>query len=145
MGEEQDPWVGYTQLEQNFSMFWGISVMLYEATLISDQSKFDTWFASCRPNVSNPDGNASVKVPIDNPIVTCTQGDPNPTKHGLTAQEVLGFGLFNNGGTGIRQPGNPSCAGCHGPIQNIPILPAIPNPLPALVSPLLTEAAFRQA
>ncbi len=28
-------------IENNFSMFFGIAVMLYEATLISDQSPFD--------------------------------------------------------------------------------------------------------
>ena len=33
---------GYTQMEQNFSMFWGISIMLYRQTLISDRSEFDT-------------------------------------------------------------------------------------------------------
>jgi cytochrome c peroxidase len=35
------PLAGYTQLELNFSMFWGISVMLYESTLVSDDSPFD--------------------------------------------------------------------------------------------------------
>jgi cytochrome c peroxidase len=37
---------GYTQMETNMSMFWGISIMLYEATLISDQSAFDSLLAS---------------------------------------------------------------------------------------------------
>ncbi|MCC3244448.1 hypothetical protein LG047_03780 [Methylocystis sp. WRRC1] len=32
---------GYTQMENNFSMFWGLAVMLYEASLISNQSEFD--------------------------------------------------------------------------------------------------------
>jgi cytochrome c peroxidase len=32
---------GYTHAELNFSMFWGISIMLYESTLISDQSPYD--------------------------------------------------------------------------------------------------------
>ena len=32
---------GYTQMETNFSMFWGISIMLYEASLISNQSEYD--------------------------------------------------------------------------------------------------------
>jgi cytochrome c peroxidase len=31
----------FSQAELNFSMFWGIAVMLYEATLISDDSPFD--------------------------------------------------------------------------------------------------------
>ncbi|HXE14082.1 MAG TPA: cytochrome c peroxidase [Bryobacteraceae bacterium] len=33
---------GYTQMETNFSMFWGISIMMYESTLVSDQSEYDT-------------------------------------------------------------------------------------------------------
>ena len=33
---------GFTQMETNFSMFWGIAIMLYESTLVSDQSEFDT-------------------------------------------------------------------------------------------------------
>jgi len=37
---------GYTQMETNMSMFWGLSILLYEATLISDQSEFDTLLAS---------------------------------------------------------------------------------------------------
>lgn len=37
---------GYTQMETNMSMFWGIAILLYEATLISDQSEFDTLLAS---------------------------------------------------------------------------------------------------
>lgn len=32
---------GYTQMEANFSLFWGLSVMLYESTLISGETPFD--------------------------------------------------------------------------------------------------------
>jgi len=52
----QDP-NGYTQMEVNFPMFWGIAVMLYESTLVSNQSEFDrvgvTDAASCL--TSGPD------------------------------------------------------------------------------------------
>ena len=34
---------GYTQIEQNFSLFWGLSIMLYESSLIPDDSRFDRW------------------------------------------------------------------------------------------------------
>ena len=37
---------GYTQMESNFSMFWGIAIMMYESTLISDQSEYDGLLAS---------------------------------------------------------------------------------------------------
>jgi cytochrome c peroxidase len=50
---------GYTQMEINFPMFWGIAIMLYELTLVSDQSEFDTYgvtnAASCF-NVTSPTG-----------------------------------------------------------------------------------------
>ncbi|MFZ9090687.1 MAG: cytochrome-c peroxidase, partial [Planctomycetaceae bacterium] len=34
---------GYTHMEANFSLFWGLSVMLYEATLVSDESPYDQY------------------------------------------------------------------------------------------------------
>jgi cytochrome c peroxidase len=37
---------GYTQMEINFPMFWGIAIMLYEATLVSDQSELDSLLVS---------------------------------------------------------------------------------------------------
>lgn len=35
------PGEGYTQMEANFSLFWGIAVAQYQATLISDDAKYD--------------------------------------------------------------------------------------------------------
>ncbi len=32
---------GYTQMEHNFSLFWGLSIQAYEAMLVSDDSAFD--------------------------------------------------------------------------------------------------------
>ena len=34
-------WTQYTLAEYNFSLFWGLSVQMYESTLVSDQSKLD--------------------------------------------------------------------------------------------------------
>ncbi len=34
---------GYRQIEANFSLFWGLAIQLYEATLISDDSRFDRY------------------------------------------------------------------------------------------------------
>ncbi|MEZ0231142.1 MAG: cytochrome-c peroxidase [Planctomycetota bacterium] len=31
----------FTQMEANFALFWGLSIQLYEATLVSDQTPFD--------------------------------------------------------------------------------------------------------
>ena len=32
---------GYTQMENNFPLFWGLAIQLYESTLVSDDSPFD--------------------------------------------------------------------------------------------------------
>ncbi len=57
----------YTLMEENFSLFWGIAVMLYESTLVSDQTPFDKYM-----------GNATTP--------------PDFTK--LTAQQINGMSLF---------------------------------------------------
>ena len=74
---------GAAQVEHNFSLFWGLSIMLYEHTLISDQSRFD----SCNPRVAAG-------------VATC-QNEPT-----LTPQELQGFALFNNFGRS-------ACSTCH--------------------------------
>jgi cytochrome c peroxidase len=48
------PKTGFTQAEMNFSMFWGVAIMAYEATLISDKSKFDEMLDANRIVVGAP-------------------------------------------------------------------------------------------
>jgi cytochrome c peroxidase len=36
---------GFTQMEANFALFFGLAVQLFEATLVSDQTPFDHWLA----------------------------------------------------------------------------------------------------
>ncbi len=38
---QADPVNGFSQMERNFSFFWGLAVQEYEAILVSDRSKFD--------------------------------------------------------------------------------------------------------
>lgn len=45
-GELVEDAAGYSQMESNWSLFWGLSILLYEATLISDQSEFDALVAA---------------------------------------------------------------------------------------------------
>jgi cytochrome c peroxidase len=33
----------YSQMEYNFSMFWGLAIQMYESTLVSDNSRFDQY------------------------------------------------------------------------------------------------------
>lgn len=58
---------GYLQMEMNFSMFWGLAIMLYESTLVSDQSELDSLLAAGRltmtpsfvPGPNGPIGNCA--------------------------------------------------------------------------------------
>ena len=34
---------GFTQMENNFSLFWGVAIMMYESTLVSDNTPFDQY------------------------------------------------------------------------------------------------------
>jgi cytochrome c peroxidase len=34
---------GYTQMEANFSLFWGLAIQMYESTLVSDDTPFDRY------------------------------------------------------------------------------------------------------
>lgn len=34
---------GYTHMEANFSLYWGLAIMMYEATLVSDDTPFDRY------------------------------------------------------------------------------------------------------
>ncbi|MGZ8214541.1 MAG: hypothetical protein ACXWTP_08585, partial [Methylosarcina sp.] len=139
----------YSQMAINFSLFWGLAIQMYEATLVSDQSPFDTWFAACRPVVTNPTSTAAANrniVPITNPTVQCRAPgsttvdagiDPTALVPGFGAQEVLGFGVFNNGGVGIRDAGSPACSGCH-PVTGTNVAD------PALLTfPVFSEAQFQ--
>lgn len=62
---------GYTQMEANFSLYWGLAIMMYESTLISDETPFDKLV-----------GDASVP------------SDPNA----LTPKQLRGMGVFRGKG-----------------------------------------------
>jgi cytochrome c peroxidase len=90
-----DP-TGYTQMEINFPMFWGLAIMLYESTLISNQSEFDTLVAGNHLTFPNRFG--------------CTA---DATVDPLLARGcAMFFGIpgapIPGGGTGV------GCAFCHG-------------------------------
>ena len=112
---------GYTQMETNFSMFWGISIMLYESTLVSGQSEYDSLIGSgdlVVPSVGNInlDCQASVNV------------DP------LLARGCKLFNRFPFGpppADGVRGVG---CAFCHGG----PIFTEIAKPAGTTFTPFLT-------
>jgi cytochrome c peroxidase len=102
----QDP-TGYTQEQLNFSMFWGISIMMYEATLISNQSEYDNLIASGALKVG---GSLS---PIPGLPIGCLAGTPTS---GPAADPLLvrGCQLFH--AVPFLPPPNQGagCILCHG-------------------------------
>ena len=83
--------------EVNFSLFWGLSVMLYEATLVSDDSPFDRFLDSGRTSEAALI-EAAARISADLPGVTW-------------ANILQGFALFEQPlaplGNGV------GCIGCH--------------------------------
>ena len=43
----------YSQMEYNFSMFWGVAIQMYESTLVSDSSRFDQFMEGNRTALSS--------------------------------------------------------------------------------------------
>jgi len=66
-----DDFDGYTQMETNFSLYWGLAIMMYESTLVSDETPFDKLV-----------GNAGHA----------------PDYKALTTQQLRGLGLFRGKG-----------------------------------------------
>lgn len=83
---------GYTQMESNWSMFWGLSILLYEATLISDQSEFDSLVAA--GDISFP--NCATRANVD-PLLA-------------RGCKLFFRGTFGTPADGIRGAG---CSACH--------------------------------
>lgn len=91
--------VGYTQMEHNFPMFFGIAIMLYEATLVSDQAPYDA-FVRANPELQNATveevENENEGLPLANATVTFVPG--------FGQRELLGLDVFMNKG---------QCIACH--------------------------------
>lgn len=91
----------HKQMAQNFSLFFGVAVMLYERTLISFNSKFDR----CDPATIDPDGRGG---PL--PAVTSCQNPSVANEDKFTDEEFAGFEAFR--GFGRQNAGR--CIICHG-------------------------------
>jgi len=83
----------YTLIQYNFSLFFGIAVQLYEATLIADDTPWDR-FRREHPSASDPDLNPWTNV--------------NPTH--ISRLALFGAHLFNDR---TRGPANVRCSNCH--------------------------------
>ncbi|MGI9435568.1 MAG: hypothetical protein ACR2Q4_12195, partial [Geminicoccaceae bacterium] len=93
---------GYSQMEQNFSLFFGLAIMIYESELVSDQSLFDEAGAKGCFITLPPTGGPPRQV-----VRAACVADGT-----LTQKEADGFELFSNFG-----PRSGGCLACHnGPL-----------------------------
>jgi cytochrome c peroxidase len=101
----------YTMMEANFSLFWGLSIMMYEATLVANDSPMDQYLDTGRSNAA----------PIDL-VVAHVQTDFQSAFPGttLTTNDILnGLALFElpvSPPPSFPVPGpgfGVGCAGCH--------------------------------
>ena len=97
--------IGYTQMQLNFAMFFGLAVQAYEATLISDDTPFDRYNGAVNP-VRQADGSPC-------PAAGCTPIFPDPTA--LTDRQLLGLDLFTDASTPPDPAQQTHCADCHVP------------------------------
>jgi len=63
---------GFTQMEANFSLFWGLAIQLYEATLVSDKTPFDR-FQSGNQNALSPVAQRGLAT-FDSKCAVCHSG-----------------------------------------------------------------------
>lgn len=76
---------GFTHMESNFSMFWGIAIMMYESTLVSDQTPFDR-FAMGDSNALSESAKRGLRTFVkDGDCINCHGG---PEFAGATVREV---------------------------------------------------------
>ncbi|MFL5299195.1 MAG: cytochrome c peroxidase [Anaeromyxobacteraceae bacterium] len=66
----------YTLMQANFSLYWGLSIMLYEATLVSDASPMDRYAASRLDPVTKLPKTTACTDLTGRPSICIAPGDP---------------------------------------------------------------------
>jgi len=110
----------YSMMQANFPLFWGLSIMLYEATLVSDESPMDRYLAS---RVVDP---ITGEVLSDSPsllqeVADRLNAESLDPDHQITPQDIVaGLELFELPlspetirGNGIPAGSGAGCTGCH--------------------------------
>ncbi len=85
---------GYTQMEANFSLYWGLSIMLYEATLVSDDTPFDRYRKGDEGALSDTAKRGLDIFLHEGKCINCHGG---PEFAGATVSQLRGV-LSNDGG-----------------------------------------------
>jgi hypothetical protein len=99
----------FNQMEANFSLFFGLSLQIWQQVLIPDNTPFDR-FMDANPRVANAvaqPGELNVLPPAAVPGLVGTLTFPNPNAFG--PEELLGFDIFAGANVTAALPvGDPS-------------------------------------
>jgi len=104
----------YSQMEANFSLFWGLAIDLYEATLVASQTPVDAFAAG---NTSALSAQQQQGLAIFNGQGRCAQCHSGSAFTDATSGELNGFKGFHN--TGVTRTADDLGAG---PRANDPAL-----------------------
>lgn len=78
---------GFTQMEANFTLFWGLAINLYEATLVSDETPFDH-FAKGDKDALSEEAQRGLKIFLnEGKCINCHEG---PEFTGATISALRG-------------------------------------------------------
>jgi len=97
----------YNQMEYNFSMFWGLAIQAYEATLVSDDTPFDRFMIGNRTAMSSLAQNG---MNIFSGKGGCTNCHNGPELTDAAVSSIASQGIIQrvnaaNGGTYVRDTG----------------------------------------
>ncbi len=121
----------FTQLEANFSLFWGIAVQMYEATLRADDSTFDRAFDSGNPSTfTAPGWGPAEKVGLDvfqnkGKCIACHSGPEltNASVSNVQNEKIERMIMGDDGiavyDTGFYNTAVTRCAGQAGPCDDL--------------------------
>ena len=110
----------YSMMEANFSLFWGLSIMVYEATLVSDDSPMDQYLGTRVLDAFHFDANG-LPILVSHDPTRLNQVVDRLAAEGIavTVEDILkGLALFElpiplPGTTGIPAGAGAGCALCH--------------------------------
>jgi cytochrome c peroxidase len=109
---------GYTQMEANFSLYWGLALMMYQSTLVSDEAPIDH-FARGNDQALSPQAKEGMKIFLGaGKCINCHGG---PEFAGATVSEIRG--ALGNGGLIEFMPMEKGTAYYDGGFYNIGVRP----------------------
>ncbi|MCV6587648.1 MAG: hypothetical protein OIF57_01275, partial [Marinobacterium sp.] len=127
----------FTQMEANFSLFWGLAIQAYEATLVSDNSPFDRFAMGHKKSLTEQQKRGMKLFAGKGKCANCHQGPeftkagtthliPEEQEEGLVERMLMGdlkVSLYDNGFYNISVTPTEEDIGLGGvdPISNVPL------------------------